>query len=474
MKFSLKIVLGTCIIIAICFSLGGIFMIQKNFSVAYDNAVQAFSKQHIVNRYSLELNIRSAMESGREFSDSMVSEFADKMVSYGSEKSEAILQNGKGKVIFSSIRDIDRKTQNYINRKEGYYEIYEKREKHYFLIGSKIRVSENVITMVNRFDMSDTFAERDRQTQTFFLIDVCIIMIAFILVWFLSFYLTRNIKKLSQISSKISGGKYGIRTDIKSKDEIGELSKNFDIMARSVEEHIEKLEKDVEAREQFVSDFSHELKTPMTSMMGYSKMLLGDSLTEEQQYIAAEYIYRECKRLKRLSVTLLKMLEITEEKIEYKWLYTNLIVENIEKICFHHMMYSTLEINMEQGQIFTDADLLITLVRNLVENADKACKDRDGGKVCLNGTVRSSKYLISVRDNGCGMAENEIEKVTDAFYMIDKARDRTIGGTGIGLYICKKICEALEIEMTIKSILNKGTEIELLISKYRDVLEEDL
>lgn len=474
MKFSLKIVLGTCIIIAICFSLGGIFMIQKNFSVAYDNAVEVFSKQHIINRYSLESNIRSAMESGREFSDSMVSEFADKMVSYGSEKSEAILQNGKEKVIFSSIRDIDRKTQNYIKRKEGYYEIYEKSGKHYFLIGSKLSVSENVVTMVNRFDMSDTFAERDRQIRTFFVIDVCIIMVAFVLVWFLSFYLTRNIKKLSQISSKISGGEYGIRTDIKSKDEIGELSKNFDVMARSVEEHIKKLKKDVEAREQFVSDFSHELKTPMTSMMGYSKMLLGNSLTEEQQYIAAEYIYRECKRLKRLSVTLLKMLEITEEKIECKWLYINLIVENIEKICFHHMMYSTLEINMEQGQIFTDADLLITLVRNLVENADKACKDSDGGKVCLSGTVRSNKYVISVRDNGCGMAENEIEKVTDAFYMIDKARDRTTGGTGIGLYICKKICEALEIKMTIKSILNKGTEIELLISKYRDVLEEDL
>ncbi len=476
MKFSFKIVFSTCLIIAVCFSLGGIFMIQRNFQVAYENAVESYSKQHIVNRYSVESNIRNAMESGKEFSDSLVNEYADKMTNYGNEKRELIIVNQKGRIIFSSIKNIDRKIQNYEQRREGYYEIYKKDGKQFFLIGSKIKISDNIITVINRFDMTDTFVERKRQTNTFLVIDIAIICISFIMVWILSFFLTKNIKKLSETSTLIANGKYHIRTDIKSNDEIGELSSNFDIMADSVQEHIEKLQKDIEAREQFVSDFSHELKTPMTSMMGYSKMLLGDSLTKEERLKAEEYIYRECKRLKRLSKTLLKMLGISEENIEYKWIYTELIAETIEKICNENIKFSQLTIDMEEGQIRADADLLITLLRNLIENADKACKDVKNGMVKLIGeriheNVQDG-YRIVVTDNGCGMKEEEKEKVTQAFYMIDKARARSTGGSGMGLNICQKICNVSGIEMSIRSKIGQGTQIQLDILDYKESMEE--
>lgn len=362
------------------------------------------------------------------------------------------------------------------SREKGYYEIYKKDGTEFFLIGSKIKISDHVITVINRFDMSDTFAERKRQTSTFIVIDLGIIFVAFVLVGILSFFLTKNIKKLSETSTLIANGEYGIRTDVKSNDEIGELSRNFDIMANSVEEHIEKLQKDIETREQFVSDFSHELKTPMTSMMGYSKMLLGDNLTETERIKAEEYIYRECKRLKRLSKTLLKMLGISEENIECKWIYTEMIAETIENICNESMRYSNLEIRMEEGQILADTDLMITLIRNLVENGDKACKEAVSGTVKLNGRKIHEnlpyKYEITIMDNGCGMDENEIDKVTQAFYMIDKARARSTGGSGVGLNICQKICNVLGIEMSIKSKLNQGTEIQLLIKDYKESVEE--
>ncbi len=476
MKFSFKMVFSTCLIIAVCFSLGGIFMIQRNFQVAYENAVESYSKQHIVNRYSVESNIRNAMESGKEFSDSLVNEYADKMTNYGNEKRELIIVNQKGRIIFSSVKNIDRKIQNYEQKREGYYEIYKKDGKQFFLIGSKIKISDNIITVINRFDMTDTFVERKRQTNTFLVIDIAIICISFIMVWILSFFLTKNIKKLSETSTLIANGKYHIRTDIKSNDEIGELSRNFDIMADSVQEHIEKLQKDVEAREQFVSDFSHELKTPMTSMMGYSKMLLGDSLTNEERLKAEEYIYRECKRLKRLSKTLLKMLGISEENIEYKWIYTELIAETIEKICSENIKFSQLTIEMEEGQILADADLLITLIRNLIENGDKACKGVKNGRVKLTGericgNVQDG-YRIIVTDNGCGIEEEEIEKVTQAFYMIDKARARSTGGSGMGLNICQKICNISGIEMSIRSKIGQGTQIQLDIPNYKESMEE--
>lgn len=479
MKFSFKMVFSTCLIIAVCFSVGGIFMIQRNFHVAYDNAVENYSKQHIVNRYSLESNIRSAMESGKEFSDSLVNEYADKMTNYGNEQKELIIENSQGKTVFSSIKNIDKKIKSYEQKKEGYYEIYETEGKTYFLIGSKINISGQTITVINRFDMSDTFRERKRQTSTFIFIDIGIILIAFILVGILSLFLTKDIKKLSETSSMIASGKYHMRTKIKSNDEIGELSKNFDIMADSVEEHIEKLQSDVEAREQFVSDFSHELKTPMTSMMGYSKMLLSNNLEEEERIKAEEYIYRECRRLKRLSKTLLKMLGISEETIEEKWIYTELIAEALEKVSKENMEYSKLEIDMEEGQVLADTDLMITLVRNLVENGDKACRDTIQGTVKVLGRVcketsqeGNNQYCITVTDNGCGMAEEEISKVTRPFYMVDKARARSTGGSGMGLNICQKICTVSGIQMSIKSKVHQGTEVQLMIPNYRESVED--
>lgn len=342
MKFLNKIVIGTCLIIAVCFSVGGIVMAQRNFSVAYKKDIENYTKQHIINRYSLESNIKNAMEyrnitkkQQNDFED-MVNDYAEKISNYGNEKSQLLVQNAKGNTIYGNVT-VDDNIENYIakkysEKKDGYYEIYQKNNRRYFLIGSNIKIANNSITMLNRFDITDTFKERTRQLNTFFVIDGGILIVAFILVWLLAWFLTRNIEKLNETSTRIAEGEYGIRTEIHSRDEIGELSRNFDIMAKSIEQHVEKLEQDVKTREQFVSDFSHELKTPMTSMMGYSQMLLSGNLNDEERMKAEEYIYKECKRLKRLSVSLLKMLGISKEKLELKWIYTEIILENIDKI----------------------------------------------------------------------------------------------------------------------------------------------
>ena len=170
------------------------------------------------------------------------------------------------------------------------------------------------------------------------------------------------------------------------------------------------------------------------------------------------------------------MLGISEENIEYKWIYTELIAETIEKICNENIKFSQLTIDMEEGQIRADADLLITLLRNLIENADKACKDVKNGMVKLIGeriheNVQDG-YRIVVTDNGCGMKEEEKEKVTQAFYMIDKARARSTGGSGMGLNICQKICNVSGIEMSIRSKIGQGTQIQLDILDYKESMEE--
>ena len=109
MKFLNKIVIGTCLIIAVCFSVGGIVMAQRNFSVAYKKDIENYTKQHIINRYSLESNIKNAMEyrnitkkQQNDFED-MVNDYAEKISNYGNEKSQLLVQNAKGNTIYGNV-----------------------------------------------------------------------------------------------------------------------------------------------------------------------------------------------------------------------------------------------------------------------------------------------------------------------------------------------------------------------------------
>ena len=458
-----------------CFSLGGTYTIQKNFQVAFDEAVENHQRQHIMNRYSLESGIRNGAESGETFSTDLVIKYAKRITGYERDDAKMVLteigEKAENKILYKNMKSIDNRLQKFID--DGgttHYEVYEKDGKHYLMMASILDFyEEHRIKIVNRYDISKTFAERDRQIKDFIQLDIMVMVLSFVLILILTHFLTKNIKKLSLSSNRIAEGEYGIRTNISSSDEIGGLSRNFDIMAESIENHIHQLEADIEAREQFVSDFSHELKTPMTSMMGYSQLLLGNSLDESKKEKAANYIYSECNRLRNLSNTLLKMQGILEENIEKRWVYTEWIAQQVESICSEEMKKSRLETDVERALINTDAELVITLLKNLISNGDKACRSQNTDIVSVTGRMdgETESYVFAVSDTGCGMEREEISKILQPFYMIDKSRSRSQGGSGIGLAICSKICQFLNIDMKIESEIGEGTTVTLVFKEYK-------
>ena len=486
MRFSAKIVFGTCVILALCFSVGGIYMIQQNFEVAYNQALENSTKQHISDRYSLESNLRNALENGKEYNEELVTEFAAKMDNYADTNRKMLVYESldgdvhlqeksdtNKQIWYTNIPRLNSTMISYMRDSSDEYMVYEQDNSHYLLIATTITVAEHSVRLLNQYDISATFVERDRQLKEFIWLDGVILVLAFLLVLILSLYLTRNIKKLSRVSSRIAEGEYGERTEIASRDEIGELSRNFDAMAEAVECQIAKLNQEVEAREQFVSDFSHELKTPMTAMMGYSKLLLSGEPEEEVQNKAVDYIYRECRRLKTLSTTMLQMLGMTEEEIVCKKIYTSLIGQRVRQVCESSLSHAVLSVKLVDELIDTNGELLVTLLRNLIENADHACADGENGRIELTGQREENQYLFTVCDNGCGIPKEELGQITRAFYMVDKSRSRQEGGSGLGLAICDRICEALGITMSIESEEGEGTRVMLMIpqaeSKGEDI-----
>lgn len=462
MKFATKLILGTTIIITILFSLGGAIMIRNNFYVSYENLIQQNTKQHILYRYSLESGIRGSLENNKDFSKDVINEYMKKLVSYG-KQSDMVGAIWNNELIYSNIDEalIDKEVESYYKGDHTSYLVKEVGNKIYMYLATNIQVSNKNIILLNIYDITSVFSEREEQNAYYIKWFLVIIFAYVISVIIFTKILTSPIEKLNQISKRIATGNYKERTNIKNSDEIGELSQSFDIMADSIETHIQMLEEDIKKRELFIADFSHELKTPMTSMMGYSKLLMSDDCDKKLQQKYANYIYWECKRLEILSRKLLKLMEIDELPIEMVSVSTEWLKEKTDL-----MMQPLLEnddikwINeWEPCFIKGDGQLLLDLLKNLIENGIKA-SDKEL-YISIQGKKIGYVYEVSVTDHGCGIEESELDKILNPFYMTDKSRSKIQGSSGLGLSICNKIAGIHNSKLVIISHINKGTRISI-------------
>lgn len=461
MKFASKLIIGTTLIISILFSLGSTIMIRENFQVSYNNLIEQNTKKHILYRYSVESNIRSTLEKNNKLTKEVLIRSIDKLVSYG-RKSEPIGVIWSDELVYSDIEKKiidDEEVINYYKNNKNSYLVKEIDKKIYMYLSSEIQVSNEHITLLNIYDITDIFTERERQNEFYLKWFLIIMSVYIITVTIFTNFLIKPIKKLNSVSKRIYKGNFNERTNINSNDEIGELSKSFDIMAGAIEEHIQKLLKDVKNREDFISDFSHELKTPMTSMMGYSKLLMKEDCNKEIQKKSANYIYSECKRLETLSKGLLKIQEIDNSPLELVSISTDWLKEKLDVVMEPLIKGKDVTwINcFDASYIKGDAQLLIILLKNLIENGLKASK----GNIYISvmGIKRDKYYEISVEDHGFGIEEDKIEKIIAPFYMLDKSRARKDENFGLGLSICDKIAKAHNTKLEIYSKVEVGTKI---------------
>lgn len=274
--------------------------------------------------------------------------------------------------------------------------------------------------------------------------------------------LLRHFRRLKAVSEKIAGGDYSQRTEIHTRDEVGEVAAGFDQMAEQVQRHIEELDAVNEKQKLLLGSLAHEMKTPMMSILGYAQSLQRLTLTKEQQEKALGYIESEGRRLSALSA---KMMELTglyqaDGKMEWKEIDAGEFLENGRGLVREQLKEKqvSLAIEMESPGLLWkgDPDLLSSVLRNLIDNA---CRVSEAGQKIL---VRGRKDGFSVEDFGCGIPEEEIKRVTEAFYMVDKARTRKAGGAGLGLAICQEIARAHGGHLEIASTVGQGTTVSFL------------
>ena len=273
--------------------------------------------------------------------------------------------------------------------------------------------------------------------------------------------ITRPIERLIHATNEFSEGRLDARVSLRGEDELAELSKHFNHMADSIREHIEKLEN-------FTGAFAHELKTPLTSIIGYSEMMNTMELEPEERRVCAEFINRQGKRLESLSKKMLMLSGISHQKIDFQSFRVRRLFEEMADICKLSLQQKniTLHCKGEDCSVNGDFELAVSLLVNLVDNARKAVEP--GGRISVTGTLLRDRkklrsYRITVSDNGCGIPESEVSKITQAFYMVDKSRARREGGAGLGLALCTEIVRVHGWKLEVESTVGEGTNITVVI-----------
>ena len=235
----------------------------------------------------------------------------------------------------------------------------------------------------------------------------------------------------------------------------------MNIMAANTDNTIDELEQMIKKREEFIGDFTHELKTPLTSIIGYGDMLLSFDLPADKRREYGDYIYKEGKRLETISLRLLQIIVMGNEEIDLKKFSIGAALTQIQKNArFLEEKYSvSIGFDMQDGTVKAELSLFITLILNLIDNACKA--SNKGMEIIVTGRQERYKYIIKVIDQGKGIPEDKLDKIMEPFYMVDKSRARNQGGAGLGLALCKKIADLFGAKIQIESELGVGTAVTL-------------
>ena len=246
------------------------------------------------------------------------------------------------------------------------------------------------------------------------------------------------------------------------------------ILLQDITEHV-KLDN---MRKEFVADVSHELKTPITSIIGYTETLLEGDYDKETQVKFLNVIESESKRMAKLVSDLLTLSRYDNNKNKMEKVEINL--GDLTKKCLEKLKVE-IEKKNHKIECFVTAEVPLVkadkygierVILNILTNAIKYTPENGNIKIYV-GFVYNDAY-IKVIDNGIGIPEKDLPRVFERFYRVEKARAREMGGTGLGLAIAKEIIEQNNGSINIKSIQGKGTEVVMRIpAKNKEVIENN-
>ena len=233
---------------------------------------------------------------------------------------------------------------------------------------------------------------------------------------------------------------------------------------------MEGLERVAEDRKTFIGNLAHEMKTPLTSILGFADILrIKRVVTDKERRDYASVIVEEAKRLRALSGKLMELITVGGAELDLQQVPLREMLQ--EAAVSLHPLLTEREIHLSCAapdvRIHADRELFKSLIYNLVDNAAKA--SAPGQTVEIVSGYRSGLLYIDVRDRGIGIPEKELKRVMQPFYMVDKVRTRKSGGAGLGLALCVNIARLHHAALSIQSKVGKGTCVTILFDEEAEL-----
>jgi len=467
MKFSLKILLWTIIVMALALGFSGFYFVNYVFETSLEREVgQAMDESSILG-FAFETAALSVPAKYSVLPDNTVEEIASNLERGGQSASRLLrISDEEKNVLYESDGfEMDDELLRQTGENIKTYRIINLDDNYYVHTGTTVTALNRILYLENLKDVSEVFTEREMGFSLYRKVTLVMLFVGMFIMQIISSLLTKPVRLLTEGTKRMAAGDYAYRARQISQDEMGQLTRDFNSMAEALERNIEKLEEEIEAKEEFMGAFAHELKTPLTAIIGYADMLRSHKLDEEKSMMSANYIYTEGKRLEAMSLRLLDIIVAGKEEAELQEVPVELVFEYLKEM-FPGSRQMEFHFEYEPGTALAEINLIKTVLVNLIDNACKASED--GGRIEISGRIVENGYRFAVRDYGIGIPEAELHKITQAFYMVDKSRARSKNGAGLGLALCVEILKIHHSELEIESEAGEGSCFGFVLAKGGD------
>lgn len=459
MKLFWKLFCSMVLITALACSVGGYALIDTQFRSSLDREVSSLYEENDLLRFALaqELSFNplyDRQELARAAGGITISTGQGRgMVAFRLSGEDGKNLGGSGVLPFSAAS----LTASLSEGQRGWVMEALADGRIYLHAASPLALEDGILYLENCREVSELFQSRSEQYRSFFSLMLALTAAVGLLSLFTAAMLVRPLSHLSAAARRMAEGNLDQRVRVDGDDEVAQLSADFNVMAHRIQRQVAELKAAARRQEDFIGSFAHEIKTPLTSIIGYADLLCSRPASEEQVRESAGYIFGQGRRLEALSRKLLDLIVLERRDFPLRPTPLDGFLSRVAGAMEPTLTQSgiRLTVRAEHVTAMMEPDLMETVCVNLLDNARKAMED--GGEILLEGVSEEGGCRIQVTDRGTGIPAEELERVTEAFYMVDKSRSRAQGGAGLGLALCRRIVDLHGGRLEIESRLGEGT-----------------
>lgn len=462
MRLFWKQFMGILGILILMFTTFGSILLQSTFQLRLEGEVDAALEEITMFQYAFLTSVEGLPENYQSNQEIVLDVMESIEENIGNSQDTLIVYSGQKEILYRRGGQQNNLVTEAIQEDTILWQLADRQGIHYLETIFRVVVGEDTYYLERNRSLQHVYDNRGELLRIYRVTMVVLVAVSAALSMAFAMSFTVPIRRLSRATRAFARGNYRSRVQPKGGDEIADLMEDFNTMAGKLETNIWELNDAVRRQEEFTGAFAHELKTPLTSIIGYSELLMSMDLSEEERMTSAGYIYRDGKRLERLAYKMMELTRVDKQMLAFQDVSLTSLMEIVETTTAPMLETKrlTLEIQVEEVLLYGDGDLLLSLFLNLLDNARKACGE--GGRIRILGRRVPKGYLLKIQDNGRGMPPEELPYITEAFYMVDKSRARKEGGAGLGMALCAKILALHHGTWHVESKPGMGTVIGML------------